>query len=182
MGFGSVNRRRLYDIRAYANQIIQQAEHLKKAEETAVKNGAWDEVAVDPRGFLYVPDKKGKITKVAPSQFNPEKQVALTVGELLQQRKENDYMIDRSDVATTVGNNIGIEKINDYIFDIIKAVGSNETQSEAYTDLVSLVGQANAKRPNNAQLQAIQGIANELDKLGGDAIFKQKELMSSKNM
>jgi len=91
-------------------------------------------------------------------------------------------MIDRSDVATTIGNNVGTEKINNYIFDIIKAVGYNKTESEAYTDLASIVGQANAKRPNNAQLQAIQGIANELNKIDGDAIFKQKELMSSKNM
>lgn len=182
MGFSGTNRRKLYDIRSYANQIIQQAEYLKNAEEQAVKNGALGEVAVDSRGFLYVPDEKGRIIKVAPSQFDSEKHTALTVGELLQQRKENDYMIDRSDVATTVGNNIGVEKINDYILNIIKEVGSNKTESEAYTDLASIVGQANAKRPNNAQLQAIQGIANELNKIGGNAIFKQKELMSSKNM
>lgn len=181
MGFG-VDRRKLYDIRTYANQIIQQSKYLKQAEEEAVKNGAWDEFAVDSRGFLYVSDENGQISKIAPNKFDPEKQMALTVGQLLQQRKENDSLVDRSDIATTVGNNIGIEKINDYILDIIKAVGSNETASEAYTDLASIVGQANAKRPNNVQLQAIQGIANELDKLGGDAIFKQKELMSSKNV
>lgn len=181
MGFG-VDRRKLYDIRSYANQIIQQSKYLKSAEEEAVKNGAWDEYAVDSRGFLYVLDEYGKISKVAPNKFNQEKQQALTVGELIQQRKENNQLIDHSDVATTVGNNIGIEKINDYIQKIIQAVGSNETASEAYTDLATIVGQANAKRPNNVQLQAIQGIANELNQLGGDSIFKNKELMSSKNM
>lgn len=178
MGLG-VDRRKLYDIRAYANQIVQQKKFLKSAEDEAVKNGAWDEFAVDSRGFLYVMDESGRISRVAPSKFNSDKYQALTVGELIQQRKENDALIDHSDVATTIGNNIGIEKINDYILDIVKKVGSSETASEAYTDLATIVGQANAKKPNMAQLQAIQGIANQLDKLGGDAIFKNKELMES---
>lgn len=179
MGFG-VDRRKLYDIRTYANQIIQQSNYLKKAEEAAVQNGAWDEFAVDSRGFLYVSDENGQISKVAPNKFDSEKQMALTVGQLLQQRKENDALVDRSEIATTVGNNIGIEKISEYILNIIKEVGSNETASEAYIDLTSIVGKATAKKPNATQLQAIQEIANELDKLGGDAIFKQKELMKSK--
>lgn len=177
-----VDKRQLYQLQAYANQIIKQSEYLDAAEKQAIQNGAIDEFAVDTRGNLYVPDENGKITKVHASQFDASKQIALTVGELLQQRRFNPNEVNNSSIATTIGNNIGIEKINDYILGIIQEVGSAETVSEAYQNLGSLLGAESAKRPNEMQLEAIQNLYQLAQKIGPDAIFKVKDQYKSKNM
>lgn len=176
-----VDKRKLYNVRTYANQIIQQYNSFTKATETAINQGAWDEVAVDQRGYLFTIDESGKLQKTAINKFKADKQQALTVGELAQYRQNSDQLIDRSDIVTAIGNNIGTEKISAYLQSIIQAVGKNETSSEAYQDLASIVGQY-AKRPNDAQLAALQGINAELQKLGPDAIFKIKESSSLPNV
>ena len=85
-GFG-VDKRAIYNLRAYANQVIKQSSYLDQAEKQVEKNGAWDEYAVDSRGNLYTYNDKGEIKKVHASEFDATKQMALTVGELIQQRK-----------------------------------------------------------------------------------------------
>lgn len=176
-----VNKRALYDLQAYANQIIKQSDYMDKAEKQAVENGAWDEVAIDNRGNIYAVDEKGKLQTVKVSDYNPEKYQALSIGELIQMRKENDQLVDRQDIITTIGNSIGTEKINDYIQNIIKTVGQNETTSEAYKDLSSIIG-GMAKRPTMSELQTLQGLSSQIDKIGMDAIFKVTEGQSSKNI
>lgn len=153
-----VNKRQLYRLQAYANQIIKQSEYLDAAEKRAEQNGALDEFAVDARGYLYVPGENGKINKVHASEFDASKHMALTVGELLQQRKFNPNEVDNESVATTVGNNIGIEKINDYIQGIIRAVGTAEDASEAYVSLGSILGKEVARRPNDGQMEALKDL------------------------
>lgn len=176
-----VNKRALYDLQAYANQIIKQSEYMDKAEKQASENGAWDEVAINNRGNIYALDEKGKLQTVAVSKYNPEKYQALSIGELIQMRKEDDQLVDRQDIITTIGNSIGTEKINDYIQNIIKTVGQNETTSEAYKDLAGIIG-GMAKRPTMSELQTLQGLSSQIDKLGMDAIFKVSEGQSSKNI
>jgi len=90
-----VNKRALYDLQAYANQIIKQSEYMDKAEKQASENGAWDEVAINNRGNIYVLDEKGKLQTVAVSKYNPEKYQALSIGELIQMRKEDNQLVDR---------------------------------------------------------------------------------------
>lgn len=177
-----VNRQQLYALRSYANQVIQQSKYLNKAEEEANKNGAWDEVAVSPRGELFVLDKNGKLGKTTLNHFGASKQEALTVGQLLEYRKYSPDLVNNTEVATTVGNGVGMEKISSYIQDIIKTVGTSEDASEAYVDVASIVGRSNAKKPTSTQLQSIQGIAKELDKLGMDAIFKLEESSKDSNV
>lgn len=176
-----VNKRKLFDLQTYANQIVNQYNDLEKAEKQAVENGAWDEVAIDNRGNIYAVDEKGKLQTVKVSDYNPEKYQALSIGELIQMRKENDQLVDRQDIITTVGNAIGTEKINDYIQNIIKTVGQNETTSEAYKDLSGIIG-GMAKRPTMSELQTLQGLSSQIDKIGMDAIFKVTEGQSSKNI
>ena len=177
-----VNKRQLYRLQAYANQIIKQSEYLDAAEKQAEKNGALDEFAVDARGYLYVPDSDGKINKVHASQFDATKHQALTVGELLQQRKFNPNEVDNSSIATTVASNIGIEKINDYIQGILQAVGTSENSSEAYVNLGAIVGKEAARRPNEGQMEALKDLYQLTQQLGPDAIFKVKDQYKSKNM
>ena len=74
------------------------------------------------------------------------------------------------------------QKINEYIQGIIKTVGDSSTTSEAYTDLASYVGKQFAKRPTEAQLKNLQQLQAALQQLCPDAIFKNKEIMKSRNM
>lgn len=177
-----VNKRQLYRLQAYANQIIKQSEYLDAAEKRAEQNGALDEFAVDARGYLYISGENGKINKVHASEFDASKHMALTVGELLQQRKFNPNEVDNESIATTVGNNIGIEKINDYIQGIIRAVGTAEDASEAYVSLGSILGKEVARRPNDGQMEALKDLYELTQQIGPDAIFKVKDQFKSKNM
>lgn len=177
-----VDRRQLYSLRSYANQVIQQSKYLNKAEEEANKNGAWDEIAISPRGELFVLDKNGKLGKTTLNHYDADKQEALTVGQLLEYRKYSPDLVNNTEVATVVGNSVGMEKISSYIQDIIKTVGTSEDSSEAYVDVATIVGRNNAKRPTSTQFRALQGIAKEWDTLGMDAIFKLKESSKDSNV
>lgn len=177
-----VNKRQLYKLQAYANRIIKNSEYLDAAEKRAEENGALDEFAVDARGNLFITDDKGRIQRIHASKFDASKQQALTVGELLQQRKYNPSEVDDSTIATAVGNNIGIEKINDYIQGILKAVGSTDDSSEAYVNLGSIVGKAAARKPNEQQMEALKDLYQLAQQVGPEAIFKVKDQYKTKNM
>lgn len=178
-----INRSQLYALQAYANQVIQQGKYTDKAEEFASKNGSWDEIAVSQRGDLYVQDlKTGKLAMVRLNQYNKSKQRALTIGELLEQRRFAPDLVNNSDVVTTIGNSVGMEKINEYIQDIIKTLGESDNATEFYTDLASIVGEANAKKVTTQEYEAIKGIAKEWKAMGKDAIFKIEEHLKDTNV
>jgi len=106
------------------------------------------EIAVGSRGQLYTQDKDGNIKTVGMSEYDPEKHgYALTVGDLIEQRKFNPNKAYDTDLTQTINNNLGMQKINEYIQGIIKTVGESRNTSEAYTDLASYVGKEYAKRP-----------------------------------
>lgn len=176
-----VNKRALYDLQAYANQIIQQSDYMKKAEQQAINNGSWDEVAITNNGYIYAMDANGKVQTVAINKFDKEKYQALSVGELIQLRREDNQLIDNQSIVTTVGNAIGTEKIQDYIKSIIQMVGSAETSVEAYKDLAGIVGDL-AKKPTASELATIQGLSRQMETIGTDAIFKVTEETSNKNI
>ena len=177
-----VGKSQLYGLRAYANQIIKQSEYLDRAEERATNNGALDEAAVDSRGYLFTKTETGELKKVHASEFKAGEQQALTVAELMQERRFNPEETDNENLTTTIGNNIGTEKINSYIWDIIKSIGSTDSTSEAYQDIASIIGRENAKRPTEEQMLAIQDLYNLSQKVGPDAIFKVKDEYKSKNI
>jgi len=144
-------------LEAQANRIIQQANYLNRAENFAEKNQAIGEIAVGSRGQLYTQDKEGNIHTVSMSEYDPDKHGnALTVGDLIEQRKFNPDKAYDIDMTQTINNNLGMQKINEYIQGIIKTVGDSSTTSEAYTDLASYVGKQFAKRPTEAQLKNLQ--------------------------
>lgn len=175
-----VNRSQLYALKAYANQVIMQGKYTKSAEEYANKNGSWDEIAVSQDGFLYVMDDEGKLSKVSLNKFDKNKQIPLTIGQLLEQRKFSPALVNNTEIATTIGNSIGMEKINEYIQDIVKTIGESKTASDAYIDVAGIVGSANAKRMTTSELAAIQSLAKA--KIDKDTIFKVKEEMSDTNI
>jgi hypothetical protein len=113
-----------------------------------MKNDSFGEIAVGDRGELFVFTDGGDIKKVAINEYDINKHgAALTVNELIEQRKFNPTQAYDSSITTAIGNNVGMSKITEYIQKIVASVGSSENSSEAYTDLAGIVGREMAKRP-----------------------------------
>lgn len=176
-----VSKSQLYGLQAYANQIIQQSAYMETAEKEALKQGSWDEAAVTNDGYMYVQNHQGRIEKVAMNKFDIKKHRSLSIGELIQARREDNSLIDRQDIVTTVGNAIGTEKINDYLKTIIDTIGTSKSTVEAYKDLTSILG-GSAQKPTQAEFNTIVGLMDQIDKVGLDTVFKSTEYSSSKNV
>jgi hypothetical protein len=97
---------------------------------------------------LFTLSKDGDIKKISIGEYDVEKHgAALTVNELIEQRKFNPTQAYDSAITTAIGNNIGMSKISEFIQKIVASVGSSETSSDAYVDLASIVGREATKRP-----------------------------------
>lgn len=178
-----VSSRTVRRVEAQINRVVQQSKYLKEAEERAEKNDAFGEIAVGNRGELFTVGEGGDIKRVSISDYNAEKHgPALTVNELIEQRKFNPTQAYDTTITTAIGNNIGMSKISEYIQKIVASVGSSENSSEAYTDLAGIVGREAAKRPTQQQLQTIQQLHQLSQTVGMDAIFKEKNLLKQKNV
>lgn len=178
-----VSSRTVRKLEAQINRVIQQSNYLEQAEERAMKNEAFGEVAVGDRGELFTFSENGDIQKIAAGSYNAEKHgPALTVNELIEQRKFNPTQAYDTAITTAIGNNIGMSKISEYIQKIVASVGSAETSSEAYTDLAGIVGREAAKKPTQEQLQTLQQLYQLSQTVGMDAIFKEKNLLKQKNI
>ena len=178
-----VSSRTVRRVEAQINRVVQQSKYLKEAEERAEKNDAFGEIAVGNRGELFTVGEDGDIKRVSISDYNAEKHgPALTVNELIEQRKFNPTQAYDTTITTAIGNNIGMSKISEYIQKIVASVGSSENSSEAYTDLAGIVGREAAKRPTQQQLQTIQQLHQLSQTVGMDAIFKEKNLLKQKNV
>lgn len=178
-----VSSRTVRRVEAQINRVVQQSKYLKEAEERAEKNDAFGEIAVGNRGELFTVGEDGDIKRVSIGDYNAEKHgPALTVNELIEQRKFNPTQAYDTTITTAIGNNIGMSKISEYIQKIVASVGSSESSSEAYTDLAGIVGREAAKKPTQQQLQTIQQLYQLSQTVGMDAIFKEKNLLKQKNV
>lgn len=170
-------------VEAQINRVVQQSKYLQDAESRAEKNDAFGEIAVGNRGELFTVGESGDIKKISIGDYNVEKHgPALTINELIEQRKFNPTQAYDPTLTTVIGNNIGMSKISEYIQKIVASVGSSENSTEAYTDLAGIVGREAAKRPTQEQLQTLQQLYQLSQTVGMDAIFKEKNLMKSKNI
>lgn len=170
-------------VEAQINRVVQQSKYLQDAESRAEKNDAFGEIAVGNRGELFTVGESGDIKKISIGDYNVEKHgPALTVNELIEQRKFNPTQAYDPTLTTVIGNNVGMSKISDYIQKIIASVGSSESSTEAYADLASIVGREAAKRPTQEQLQTLQQLYQLSQTVGMDAIFKEKNIMKQKNV
>ena len=181
-----VTKAMTHSVMSKINKVLQNSKYLEDAEKYSEKNDAIGEIAVGNyygRGQLYVLDRKNDIKSIDLAQYDPEKHgPALTINELIEHRKFNPTQAFDTSLTRIINSNVGMSKINNRIQEIIKTVGSAETTSEAYTDLVSYLGQESAKRPTRDQLATLQSMAQALQTLGPDAIFKNKQVFESKNV
>ena len=100
---------------------------FKDAQKALGTEDAWGDVATDSRGYIYTLNQdSNKIEKVAPSAYNPEKQLALTNQDLLNFRWNNTDTKYNTFIITDVSKSVGMKTISTYLIDIIK----NFEQSE----------------------------------------------------
>ena len=100
---------------------------FKDAQKALDAEDAWGDVATDSRGYIYTWNQdSNKIEKVAPSAYNPEKQLALTNQDLLNFRWNNTDTKYNTSIITDVSKSVGMKTISTYLIDIIK----NFEQSE----------------------------------------------------
>jgi hypothetical protein len=76
---------------------------MQEAEKKALSNNSMDSIAIDDKGYVFTFDGK-KISKKSLSTYDKEKERALTVGELIQSRKEDPTMTFDNSMMSTIAN------------------------------------------------------------------------------
>lgn len=114
---------------------------FKDAQKALDAEDAWGDVATDSRGYIYTWNQdSNKIEKVAPSAYNPEKQLALTNQDLLDFRWNNADTKYNTSIITDVSKSVGMKTISTYLIDIIKNFEQSEVTgygNKINTDIAS---------------------------------------------
>ena len=131
--------------------LMSQAKYNKQADDAVLNKmlseNAGDEYALDAYGRMYVQDKDGKLTKISPSEFDPDKYYPLSNSQLLYMRERNPELAFDGYVLEDMRNMVGITSVAKEIDRIIKEFGSEDGQrylsketAEAFLDLNSPEG------------------------------------------
>ena len=180
-----VSATELNQLRAKINRVVKTSEYFDKAKTQAADNDALGEIAVTDRGELFVFDQDAqKIKKVSKHDFNAEEQVALTVGELIRARENTPSQAFDTASIQAIGSSVGMSVISDRIKTILDIVGNSTSTSEAYTDLASYVGANNAKRPTQAEYEALQIMSTAIGNgaLDQGTIYRISKEVGQKNV
>ena len=114
---------------------------FKDAQKALDTEDAWGDVTTDSKGYIYTWNQESnKIEKVAPSAYNPEKQLALTNQDLLNFRWNNTDTKYNTSILTDVSKSVGMKTISTYLIDIIKNFEQSEVTgygNKINTDIAS---------------------------------------------
>lgn len=172
----------VYQLYSIANKVIQSGSQMQAAEQKALSNNSMDAIAVDDRGQVFTFDGK-KIGKKSLSSYNSEKERALTVGELIQARKEDPTMTFDNSMMATIANTASQEQIYSHIADVVAKIGNSESTTEAYANISTMLQNRLAKKPTQEEWQAVQEIAAIAEQSGIEsALFKVKNSTEGKNL
>ena len=123
----NLSMREILQLARTASSVKTNYTMFKDAQKSLDAEDAWGDVATDSRGYIYTWNQdSNKIEKVAPSAYNPEKQLALTNQDLLNFRWNNTDTKYNTSIITDVSKSVGMKTISTYLIDIIK----NFEQSE----------------------------------------------------
>ena len=143
----NLSMREILQLARAASSVKTNYTMFKDAQKALDTEDAWGDVATDSKGYIYTWNQESnKIEKVAPSAYNPEKQLALTNQDLLNFRWNNtDTKYDTS-IITDVSKSVGMKTISTYLVDLIKKFEQSEvtgygskTNSEIASGLKALV-------------------------------------------
>ena len=143
----NLSMREILQLARTASSVKTNYTMFKDAQKALDAEDAWGDVATDSRGFIYTWNQESnQIEKVAPSAYNPEKQLALTNQDLLNFRWNNTDTKYNTSIITDVSKSVGMKTISTYLVDLIKKFEQSEvtgygskTDSEIASGLKALV-------------------------------------------
>ena len=172
----------IYQLYSIANKVIQSGSQMQEAEKKALQNNSMDAIAIDDKGYVFTFDGK-KTGKKSLSSYDKEKERALTVGELIQLRKEDPTMAFDNSMMSTIANTASQEQIYTHIASIVDKIGSSENTTEAYANISTMLQNRLAKKPTQEEWEAVQEIARIAEQSGiEDALFKVKNSTQGRNL
>ena len=143
----NLSMREILQLARAASSVKTNYTMFKDAQKALDVEDAWGDVATDSKGYIYTWNQdSNKIEKVAPSAYNPEKQLALTNQDLLNFRWNNTDTKYNTSIITDVSKSVGMKTISTYLVDLIKKFEQSEvtgygskTNSEIASGLKALV-------------------------------------------
>ena len=143
----NLSMREILQLARAASSVKTNYTMFKDAQKALDAEDAWGDVATDSKGYIYTWNQdSNKIEKVAPSAYNPEKQLALTNQDLLNFRWNNTDTKYNTSIITDVSKSVGMKTISTYLVDLIKKFEQSEvtgygskTNSEIASGLKALV-------------------------------------------
>ena len=143
----NLSMREILQLAKAASSVKTNYTMFKDAQKALDAEDAWGDVATDSKGYIYTWNQESnKIEKVAPSAYNPEKQLALTNQDLLNFRWNNTDTKYNTSIITDVSKSVGMKTISTYLVDLIKKFEQSEvtgygskTNSEIASGLKALV-------------------------------------------
>ena len=143
----NLSMREILQLARAASSVKTNYTMFKDAQKALDTEDAWGDVATDRKGYIYTWNQESnKIEKVAPSAYNPEKQLALTNQDLLNFRWNNTDTKYNTSIITDVSKSVGMKTISTYLVDLIKKFEQSEvtgygskTNSEIASGLKALV-------------------------------------------
>ena len=143
----NLSMREILQLARAASSVKTNYTMFKDAQKALDTEDAWGDVATDSKGYIYTWNQESnKIEKVAPSAYNPEKQLALTNQDLLNFRWNNTDTKYNTSIITDVSKSVGMKTISTYLVDLIKKFEQSEvtgygskTNSEIASGLKAVV-------------------------------------------
>ena len=108
------------------NKVKQNHDQYLTAEKSLEAQDAWAEPATDARGYLYVMDSDRKVSKIHPSEYDPEKYVSLTNLDLMHIRQIDPSKAYDSEILKNLSSAVGMKTISDYARSVIKDFGKTD--------------------------------------------------------
>lgn len=125
---GDYKMSELISIQSMANKIKWNKGLWDTATQRLNSENAWDDVAIDSRGYMYVSDAEGNISLVDPNKYDPTKEFALTNKQIMGLRQRSDNFAMNSDILNNMSGTIGMGTVRQFLLDAIEKLGTTSTQ------------------------------------------------------
>lgn len=170
----NLSMREIMALTRQANLVKTNYKDYDAARKNLDTQQAWGDVALNSRGEIYVYNtESGNLTTVASSTYvkDPEKYIAVTNAELLDQRRSNSSLAYDNGILDDVYGAVGMSTITKYATDLINKFQKTEIEGVAYKKGTQI--QSGLKEIVNKSLSG-SGAA-ELLEAGPDGFYKIKE-------
>lgn len=117
----------LITIQKMANDVRFNNERYNKAVANLDAEDAWQDVALDQRGYMWV-QEDGELKTVHSSKFNAEKQLALTNEQLLSLRERSSKFAMNQTILNSMSGTIGVKTVQDYLLGLVEKLGHDTLQ------------------------------------------------------